>query len=175
MRCIYFFILGAFVGWLLECVFKFVTGNFERTPGILNTPFCILYGVGTLILSYVISNITDNFWLLFLLSMIILTVIEYVTFILLNKLYDLKLWDYSDMEFNIDEKVCLEFSVIWGILGALYIKYLLPIFNNFYNKYNGEALRFILYIVFAVIMLDLIISSIVLISKKKHKKHFDVT
>ena len=34
-------------------------------------------------------------------------------------------FDITDMKFNIEEKVCLEFSVIWGILGALYIKYLL--------------------------------------------------
>lgn len=171
MRCIYFFILGAFIGWILECVFKFVTGNFERTPGILNTPFCILYGVGTVILSYIVANITNNFLLLFFLSMVILTIIEYITFILLNKLYNLKLWDYSDMEFKIDEKVCLEFSVIWGILGAMYIKYLLPIFNSLYNKYNGEALRFILYIVFVIIILDLIVSSVILISKKKDKTY----
>ena len=60
LECIYFFIIGAFVGWLLECVFKYVTKNFRNTPGILNTPFCILYGLGTVVLSVVINRTTNN-------------------------------------------------------------------------------------------------------------------
>lgn len=166
MNFIYFFIIGAFAGWLLECFFKFVTQNFKRTPGILNTPFCILYGVGTVLLSFVVSKITDNFLLLFFLSMLILTVIEYITFILLNKIYDLQLWDYSDMEFKINEKVCLEFSVIWGILGALYIKYLLPILNNIYLIYNKEVFNVILIVIMCIIVIDFVISSTLLIKKK---------
>lgn len=170
MRFIYFFVIGAFAGWMLECFFKCITHNFKRTPGILNTPFCILYGVGTLLLSLVISKVTDNFMMLFFLSMLILTIIEYITFILLNKIYDLKLWDYSDMEFKINEKVCLEFSVIWGLLGAVYIKYLLPLFNNLYNKYNGEIFKFILIGIMCIIAVDFVISSAILIKKKYNKR-----
>ena len=98
---IYFFIIGAFIGWILECVFKFATKNFKRTPGILNTPFCILYGLGTVALSLVIGRITNNFLLAFILSMIVLSIMEYITFVLLKKIYNVELWDYNNMKFNI--------------------------------------------------------------------------
>ena len=62
LECIYFFIIGAFVGWMLECIFKFFAKDFKRSPGILNTPFCILYGLGTVALSMVINRVTNNFW-----------------------------------------------------------------------------------------------------------------
>ncbi len=167
LECIYFFIIGAFAGWMLECVFKFVSKNFERTPGILNTPFCILYGLGTVALSMIINKVTNNILLLFLLSMIVLTAMEYVTFILLKKIYNVQLWDYKDMTFSINEKVCLEFALVWGVLGALYIKYLLPILTNFFVNAQGLALTFMVYLLFAIIIVDFIYSSYVLISKKK--------
>lgn len=173
LECIYFFVIGAFAGWLLECVFKFVSKSYDRAPGILNTPFCILYGLGTLTLSMVISEITNNFWLLFILSMLILTIMEYVTFILLKKIYNVKLWDYTNMKFNIEEKVCLEFSLIWGVLGALYIKYLLPLFKVFFVASQSLALTLGLYILLGIILVDFIYSSYILIKTKKYKKFVD--
>ena len=167
LECIYFFIIGAFVGWMLECVFKYVSGHMNNTPGILNTPFCILYGVGTAVLSLVINRITNNFVLLFLLSMLVLTIMEYVTFIILKKIYGVQLWDYSNMTLRLDEKVCLEFSLIWGILGAVYIKFLLPLLTKFLAVYKGAALTAVIYLLFGVIFVDFVVSSYILIRRKK--------
>lgn len=167
LESIYFFIIGAFVGWMLECIFKFFSKNFRTTPGILNTPFCILYGLGTVALSMVINRVTNNIWLLFLLSMVILTTMEYITFILLKKIYNIQLWDYSDMTFSINEKVCVEFALLWGILGALYIKYLLPVLTNFFVVAKSTALASSLYLLLAIIIVDFVYSSYVLIREKR--------
>lgn len=167
LESIYFFIIGAFVGWVLECVFKFVTKNFKKTPGILNTPFCILYGLGTVALSMIINRVTNNFLILFLLSMIVLTTMEYITAILLKKIYDVQLWNYNNMTFSINEKVCLEFSFIWGLLGAVYIKYLLPMFRNFFIVSQTFAFKFATVLILGIIMADFIYSSYILIRDKK--------
>ena len=167
LECIYFFIIGAFIGWLLECTFKFFSKDFRRTPGMLNTPFCILYGLGTVVLSTLINSFTNNIWLLFILSMVVLTIMEYITFILLKKVYNVQLWNYIDMTFSINEKVCLEFALIWGALGALYIKYILPFLKDFFVAAQGRALTFALELLLAIIITDFIYSSYVLISKKK--------
>ncbi len=167
LECIYFFIIGAFAGWLLECAFRYVAGHLDKSPGILNTPFCILYGLGTLVLSNVISRITTNPAILFLLSASVLTLMEYITYILLRDIYGLKLWDYSDMTFKLDEKVCLEFSLIWGTLGVLYIKYLLPMFRNFFYAAKGPTLIFAIYLIFGIIFVDFVYSNFRLIESKK--------
>ncbi len=170
LECVYFFIIGAFIGWILECVFKYASKNFRHTPGILNTPFCILYGLGTVVLSVIINRVTNNIWLLFVLSMVVLTTMEYITFILLKTIYGVKLWDYRDMTFSINEKVCLEFSLVWGVLGALYIKFLLPILRTFFITAQSFALTFAIYLLFAIIIGDFIYSSYVLIKEKKEFK-----
>lgn len=167
LESIYFFIIGAFVGWVLECVFKFVTKNFKKTPGILNTPFCILYGLGTVALSMIINRVTNNFFMLFLLSMIVLTTMEYITAILLKKIYDVQLWNYNNMTFSINEKVCLEFSLIWGLLGAVYIKYLLPMLRNFFIVSQTFAFKFAIVLILGIIIADFIYSSYILIRDKK--------
>lgn len=153
---------------MLECTFKFITKKYERTPGILNTPFCILYGIGTVVLSLIINKITNNFVLLFSLSFISLTILEYITFILLNKIYNLKLWDYSDMKFNINGKVCLSFSIIWGLLGAVYIKYIFPILNNFFNIAKGNMLYFFILLLIEIVIVDFCYSSYILIQNKEN-------
>ena len=168
LECIYFFIIGAFAGWLLECAFRFIAGHLDKSPGILNTPFCTLYGLGTLVLSMVISKITTNTAIIFLLSSTVLTLMEYVTYILLRDVYGLKLWDYSNMTFKLDEKVCLEFSLIWGMLGTLYIKYLLPILKTFFYAAKGPTLIFAIYLLFGIIFVDLIYSNYKLLNKKRY-------
>ena len=167
LECIYFFIIGAFAGWLLECAFRFIAGHLDKSPGILNTPFCTLYGLGTLVLSTIISRITTNPPILFLLSATVLTLMEYVTYILLRDVYGLKLWDYSNMTFKLDEKVCLEFSLIWGTLGVLYIKYLLPVLKGFFYAAKGPTLIFAIYLLFGIIFVDLIYSNYKLLRSKK--------
>ena len=71
------------------------------------------------------------------------------------------------MKFSINEKVCIEFALIWGALGALYIKYLLPLLTDFFVAAQGIALTFALELLLAIIIADFIYSSFVLISKKR--------
>ena len=167
LKGIYFFVIGAFVGWMLECVFKFVTKKFERTPGILNTPFCILYGIGTVVLSLILTKITNNFMLLFFLSFLTLTILEYVTYMLLEEIYGLKLWDYSHNKLNIGGKVCISFSIIWGILGTGYIKYLFPLLNKFYDLAKGKVLMFSIILSIIIIVTDFTFSSYKLLKIKR--------
>ena len=157
--CIYFFIIGAFMGWVLECLFKAGTKKFNNAPGILNSPFCILYGIGTVLLSTIIPFVTDNVFVLFFLSAIILTFCEYVTYILLRKMYGIALWNYSNMRLAISEKVCVEFAVIWGVLGVIYIKYLLPILKSVFISINGPITNLIILAIFTFISLDLLYSN----------------
>lgn len=163
--CIYFFVIGAFLGWILECVFKSLSGKTNNAPGILNGPFCILYGVGTVLLSTIIPTITDNTVSLFFISAIVLTICEYITYELLNKMYGIALWDYSDMALKINEKVCIEFSAIWGVLGTFYIKFMLPFLKGVFWGINGMWSNLILFAFLCAISLDLLYTNEKLITR----------
>lgn len=163
--CIYFFVIGAFLGWILECVFKAITRRTNNAPGILYGPFCILYGIGAVILATIIPRVTDNFWLSFTLSAILLTFCEYVTYILLKKMYGIALWNYSNMRLAISEKICVEYAIAWGILGALFIKFLLPILSSVFLLLNTQLLYLVLFSLFIFISLDLLYTNDRLIRK----------
>lgn len=154
------------MGWLLECVFKAFSKNFNRAPGILYSPFCILYGIGTVILATIIPMITSNLFLQFILSAVILTVCEYITYDLLYKMYGITLWDYSDMTLVINKKVCFEFAILWGILGALFINFLLPVLSNVFYAFSGKIMYLILFSIFTFIALDLLYTNEKLIKEK---------
>ena len=74
------------------------------------------------------------------------------------------------MTFKLDEKVCLEFSLIWGTLGVLSIKYLLPVLKGFFYAAKGPTLIFAIYLLFGIIFVDLIYSNYRLLSKKRYVK-----
>lgn len=164
---IYFFIIGSFFGWIIEIAFKTLSGENLARAGMANGPFCILYGIGTFFLAVVISKYTNNIFLIFLISSIVLTTLEYATGVLLDRLYGIELWDYTKLKFGINKHISLEFMLIWGILGVLFIKYVLPILNIIYTYSSGPAFIFIIYSVLIYIIMDYISTSIKLLNKRK--------
>ncbi len=146
--------------------FKYLALGDKSNAGISSGPFCILYGFGTFTLAIILSKFTDNIALVFVLSLIILTFLEYITGVLLDKVYGVELWDYTNLKFSINKYVSLEFMFVWGILGVIFIYYLLPIFNNLYNKYYSPILIFSIYSVLFIIIVDYVESSIRLLKVK---------
>lgn len=166
LQGIYFFVIGAFAGWMLEVVFKIINKDLRKTPGMLHGPFCILYGIATVFLSLIISKITANFFYLFLWCMVASTLLEYITYVILDKIYDVELWDYSDMKFNYKGRICLEFSILWGILGALYIKFALPYLIYWYNVTQGITFNISILMLVLFIGIDFVFSSYKLLLRR---------
>lgn len=112
---IYFFIY-AFVGWVIEVSYHTVTKGRFINRGFLAGPYCPIYGFGAIAVIYFLTDIAEkNKMVLFLGSMFIATIIEYIAGFLLEKIFHERWWDYSDRRLNIGGYVCLEFSVIWGM------------------------------------------------------------
>lgn len=112
---IYFFIY-AFVGWVIEVSYHTVTKGKFINRGFLAGPYCPIYGFGAIAVIFFLTDIGEkNKLILFLGSMLIATVIEFIDGFLLEKIFHERWWDYSDRRFNIGGYICLEFSVIWGM------------------------------------------------------------
>ena len=139
-------------------LFKITTKNYERLPGILNSPFCILYGFGTVICSF-IAQFVQSIILQFVLCFFLLSLIEYITYDLLYNVYKIKLWDYSKLKINIKGKVSLIFSLAWAFLGIIIIQFLIPVLNNWFYLNNNIALKIILLVFITYISWDFLVSS----------------
>lgn len=136
----YFFIY-AFIGWILEVFYKAMTRGLFVNSGFLNGPYCPVYGFGAIGVLYFLSLVeTSNKLVLFFSSMLIATFIEYLTGFILEKLFHMKWWDYSDRILNIKGYICLEFSLIWAALCFILYEAVHPLIVHFISHFTSRFL-----------------------------------
>ena len=162
-----FFIIYSFAGYLLETTFGlFTKGVLESRQSFLFGPFCAIYGVGALLMVTFLSRLKNHPVLLFIFSCIIGTIAEYSMSYICEQIYHFKWWDYSDYFLNINGRVCLFFTLLWGILGIFLIKHLNPFLIKKLNELKnstGEVLFKTILIIFIVfIVLDALLTSFAL-------------
>lgn len=126
---LYFFVYG-FLGWCTEVGFAaFKTHHFVNR-GFLNGPICPIYGVGVTAVITVLTPYKSNIIVLYILSVVLVTVLEGVTGWAMDKIFHNKWWDYSDMPLNIGGYVCLLFSIVWGFACLFIIYFIQPLVHD---------------------------------------------
>ena len=116
---ILYFFLFAFIGWLMETVYAiFTLGHFVKR-GFLFGPICPIYGYGALMLIYFLGRYRKNNLKLFFYAAILFSAFEYVTSYVLDALFGMHWWDYSNDYFNLNGRITLSFSIAWGIIAIL--------------------------------------------------------
>lgn len=122
-----FFAAYAIMGWISEVIFAALkTGKFVNR-GFLNGPLCPIYGFGVVAVVLALEPVSDNLPLLFVGSLLLTTAIEFLTGLILEKVFHDHWWDYSKEPFNIKGYVCLRFSIMWGFACVMVIKVLHPL------------------------------------------------
>ena len=120
-RLTFLYMLGSVGGWVIELFFRrFFSMKKWINPGFLNGPYLPMYGAGTVLL-YGACFIPLPRWGLVLLLTVALTLLEYVTGLIFIKGMKIKLWDYSGRWGNIRGIICPLFSLLWGIIAALFV------------------------------------------------------
>ena len=136
----YLFIFYSFLGWITETTFVSINRKQFVNMGFLDGPFSPIYGSGALAIILLIFPFRHNFFLFFTMSIIVASIIEYITSLFFEKFFNITWWDYSDKPFNIQGRICLEYSFYWGILSALVLTFIHPRiipFINFLSEYIG--------------------------------------
>lgn len=95
--------------------------------GFLNGPICPIYGIGVVLVSMILKDYQENLFVLYVVSVIVTTLLEWITGLLLEKLFGQRWWDYSDKSLNIQGYVCLPFSLVWGVACVVIVKVFHPI------------------------------------------------
>lgn len=125
------FLIYAILGWCAEVCYATVhTGKFVNR-GFLNGPVCPIYGCGGTVVVACLYPFRERFVLVFFGAIILSSVIEYITGYVLEKIFHEHWWDYSERPFNIKGYVCLEFSILWGIVCLLVVDILHPPIEKF--------------------------------------------
>lgn len=155
-----YFIIYSFLGWILESITKSIIEKKIVNSGFLNGPICPIYGIGAIIMDLFLSRFSDNYFLLFAMAFVILSVWEYLVGVLLEKIYNTKYWDYTNCKFNIQGRVCLANSLCWGVLGLVFILFIHPFVSTNLMKIPTNLILSIEIVAIIYIVIDFVISSI---------------
>lgn len=126
---LYFFVYG-FLGWCTEVIFAAFKQHRFVNRGFLNGPICPIYGVGVTLVIACLEAFQSNLLLLYISSVILVTLLEGVTGWAMDKLFHNKWWDYSKLPFNIGGYVCLLFSLIWGVACVFIVYFVHPLIHQ---------------------------------------------
>lgn len=154
------FIIGSIAGFIFEVtVVFFQKGHFELRQGLIYGPFIPVYGIGAMCYYIVLSKIKiKNKIQIFLITMILGGITEYLCSFIQEKAFGTISWDYSYLPFNINGRTSLLHCIYWGIGGVLYITYIEPLLNKMIDKTNMKAFDLITIILSIFIIFDISIS-----------------
>ena len=128
-----FFALS-FAGWLWEVALFFITDHAFINRGIYRGPYLPIYGAGGLLLCFFLRSFRRKPFLVFGLSTILCSLLEYLTSWLLEMRWGIRWWDYSGHALNINGRVCLLGAVVFGLGGTALICLLLPAYEKGYKR-----------------------------------------
>ena len=152
------FFLYAFLGWCAEVIFAAVkTGEFVNR-GFLLGPVCPIYGLGVAFVLLLLTPLQENLLVLYAGSVVITSALEYLVGWLAEKLLHQRLWDYSDMPFNLKGYICLAFSLVWGIACVLVVRVIHPLILGLIHWIPHTLGLVLLTVFFATFLTDLILT-----------------
>ena len=155
-----YFVIYSFLGWVLESIVRTICERKIINTGFLIGPFCPIYGFGAIIMILFLDKFKNNMLLLFFISIVALTLWEYIVGVLLEKLFHTKYWDYSEHKFNYKGRICLTNSIVWGILGVLFINCIHPFIIQILNYIDFIYVAISASIIALILLIDAIISVI---------------
>lgn len=162
------FYISSFIGWLQEVIQTIINDKKFINRGFLIGPICPVYGFGSMAITFFLTKYESDPLVVFFGATIICAILEYFTSWAFEKVFKARWWDYSDMPYNINGRICLLFSLAFGLGALLIIYFLNPIVIAGINKHVSESVLLIISIVLLSIQaLDMIVSFSI-ISKLKN-------
>lgn len=165
---ILYFTIYSFIGWLCESLYCWFCNRKFTNRGFLNGPFCPIYGFGALILIIALSGIDTNYFLVFILGMLLTSTLEYITSYVMEKIFNARWWDYSNQKFNIHGRVCLVNSILFGLMSVVFISFIHQPIEDFVNSIPYNVIRVISIILAVYFIFDFCIT-VISISKFNNK------
>lgn len=157
------FFIYSMIGYIIETTLKtFLFKNMNN--GILFGPWIPVYGLGAVFIIIIMRLVFNRFkvprWLkiilLLIISILVLTVIELLGGILIEKIFHKVFWDYSDLKFNLGHYIALEISLIWGIMSLAVVYLIKPLLDKIIKKIP----YIITYIVSLIFIVDVVLTII---------------
>lgn len=154
------FFIYAVLGYIVESIsVSIIEKKVTFNRGFLIGPYLPVFGFGGLIMTVALSKYSKDLVALFIMSMASCLILEYITSYILEKIFKLRWWDYSDKKFNLNGRICLEVGVMFGLAGVVSIRLVNPLIERMFNLIPESTLVVIVFVLTIIILIDLYIST----------------
>lgn len=116
---LFFFYFYCFFGWCFESSYVSLKKRQPVNRGFIRGPFLPLYGSGAVMMLLVSMPFQHNLLLTYIAGCIGATALEYVTGVVMEALFKVRYWDYSNQKFSFQGQICLSSTLAWGGLTIL--------------------------------------------------------
>ena len=165
------FFIYSVIGYIAEILFcTLKSKRLVWNRGFLIGPYLPIYGTGAVLMAITLGRYREDPLTLFILSTVYCSILEYFTSYVLEKIFHLRWWDYSEKKFNINGRVCLSNGVLFGIGGLIIVEIVHPIIEKIIYTTNPVITMIFASITFGIFMTDLIVSIRILFGLKTNIK-----
>lgn len=169
-RVVFYFFMYSCVGWVIESIYCSVAAKKWVNRGFLTGPLCPIYGTGAVVLMVLVNPFKEYlharlpggfgygllaFAAVVAAGMVLCDIVEFITSVILEKLFHARWWDYSDKFLNIQGRICLMHTCYWGIATAAFLYIVHPLVDSVGQKIPARAVYLSLLIILAVFAVDL--------------------
>ena len=156
------FMMYSFIGWVLECIWTCLIDKKVVNRGFFIGPYCPIYGFGAILMIVLLTRYIEQPITLFVMSIVIFSILEYITSYLMEILFKARWWDYSKYKFNINGRVCLETMIPFGIAGIIAMYYVNPFFIRCLEKTPDKVLSIMFVTLSSILIIDMFLSSTIM-------------
>lgn len=148
------FVIYGFLGWIVEVLYVRIGSGKWYNRGFLHMPFLPIYAFGALAITVSLQNLTNPI-LVYGCGVIVTSALEYVTSFVMERLFHTRWWDYSKYKFNINGRICLKNSLLFGVLSLVVIYGFNPFFFKLINLIEVGYKQVIINVFTAAFIIDL--------------------
>lgn len=151
----WYFLIFSIAGIIIETIYCYATtGVLESRKGLIWGPFCPVYGVSASILIIFLNRHQNkNILQLFIYGFIVGSIAEYILSFGLEAIYGMRFWDYGYVKLHLNGRICLQYSLYWGILSAVIMKLIKPSIDKIIQKLpiKGRNITEIILMIFFIV------------------------
>lgn len=163
------FIFFSIIGFIGEFIYCGINGR--KSGKALRGPWCPLYGLGGLTILWIVKLFPKNFILIYFLGVIFASIVEYLTSFVLECIFHTRWWDYKEKKFNINGRICLENSCLFGIMALILFYVYLPLKEMLLLHFNPFIYNVVVIIIGVIMLIDGIIT---IIEASELKKRLEI-
>lgn len=168
------FMIYSFIGYFSECVYCSIEHKkLVVNRGFFMGPYLPIYGICCILMNISLKKYESDLLALFVMSVLLCSIVEFFTSYILEKIFKVRWWDYSHMKFNLEGRVCLLNSFLFGLGGIVLVYIINPNLTKFLDYLHSTVMIVLGLSLLIIFIFDLVISVMTLckigISSKRYR------